>query len=55
MVSVAVEAPSHAWQIGVNQLVLHFATAVSPTEAGMGDDTRKLSAALDRVVVRPAR
>jgi hypothetical protein len=51
--SIAVDAPSHAWQIGVNQLVLHLATAVSPAETGAGDDRRKLSAAIDRVVVRP--
>jgi len=50
--SIAVDAPSRAWTIGVNQLTLTFANAVSPLDTGTGDDRRKLSAAVDRVAVR---
>ena len=50
--SVAFAAPRSAWRIGVNQLVLSLSTATSPREASDGDDTRKLSAAVDRLTVR---
>ncbi len=48
-------APRHAWRIGVNQLDLEFSSAVSPREAGLGDDTRQLSVVVDRVWVETPR
>ena len=48
---VALNAPGRAWQIGTNQLTLFLSTAVSPKEAGLSDDARKLSIAVDRVIV----
>jgi len=52
--SISFRAPATAWRIGVNELVLSLSTAVSPQEAGTGDDTRKLSVAVDRLAVRTA-
>ena len=52
--SISFRAPAAAWRIGVNELVLSLSTAVSPHEAGTGDDTRKLSVAIDRLAVRTA-
>jgi hypothetical protein len=49
---VQLSAPGRAWQIGVNELTLFLSTAVSPKELGLSDDARKLSLALDRLVVR---
>jgi hypothetical protein len=49
---VSVAAPSRAWQIGVNEVTLALSSAVSPLEAGLGADTRRLSAAIDRLNVR---
>jgi hypothetical protein len=50
--TVAIDAPSRAWLYGVNELTLSFSSAISPLEAGVGADTRKLSARFDRVTVR---
>lgn len=50
---VSLTAPSRAWQIGVNELVLSFSAAVSPKEMGSGEDSRHLSVAFDEVSVRP--
>jgi hypothetical protein len=50
--TVSFAAPSRAWQVGVNEVILSFSTAVSPFEAGLGADTRRLSAAIDRLNVR---
>jgi hypothetical protein len=52
--SISFRAPATAWRIGVNELVLSLSTAVSPHEAGTGDDTRRLSVAIDRLAVRTA-
>jgi hypothetical protein len=52
--SISFPAPATAWRIGVNELVLSLSTAVSPQEAGTGDDTRKLSVAIDGLAVRTA-
>jgi hypothetical protein len=49
---VSFAAPSRTWQIGVNEVTLAFSSAVSPLEAGLGADTRRLSAAIDRLNVR---
>jgi hypothetical protein len=49
---VSVAAPSRAWQIGVNEVTLALSSTVSPLEAGLGADTRRLSAAIDRLNVR---
>jgi hypothetical protein len=49
---VSFEAPSRAWQIGVNEVTLSLSAAISPLEAGLGADTRRLSAAIDRLNVR---
>jgi hypothetical protein len=46
------DAPARAWIIGVNELTLSFSSATSPAETGTGDDGRKLSAAVDRLIVR---
>lgn len=50
--TIAFPAPSRAWRIGVNELHLSLSTAVSPREAQNGDDTRRLSAAIDRLTIR---
>jgi hypothetical protein len=50
--TVTLPAPSSAWLIGVNSLRLSFTNAVSPLEAGLGTDARKLSVAFDRIAVR---
>jgi hypothetical protein len=49
---VSFAAPSSAWQIGVNEVTLALSSAVSPLEAGLGADKRRLSAAIDRLNVR---
>jgi hypothetical protein len=49
---VSLAAPSSAWQIGVNEVNLALSSAISPVEAGRGSDTRRLSAAIDRLNVR---
>ncbi|MFI5178631.1 MAG: hypothetical protein ACHQO8_08710, partial [Vicinamibacterales bacterium] len=50
--TVSLPAPARAWQFGINELHLSFSNAVSPREAGVGDDARRLSAAIDRLTVR---
>jgi hypothetical protein len=50
--TVTVDAPPRAWTYGVNRLLLSLSAAVSPAEAGTGDDRRALSVAVDRVSVR---
>jgi hypothetical protein len=50
--TVTLPAPSRVWQIGLNELVLSFSNAVSPLEAGISTDPRKLSVAFDRLAVR---
>jgi hypothetical protein len=49
---VELPAPGRAWQIGVNELTLFLSSAVSPKELGLSDDARKLSLAVDRLMVR---
>ncbi len=49
---VELAAPGRAWQIGVNELTLFLSSAVSPQELGLSDDARKLSLAVDRLMVR---
>jgi hypothetical protein len=49
---VELTAPGRAWQYGVNVLTLFLSTAVSPKEAGLSEDTRRLSLAVDRLTVR---
>ncbi|HEX3645386.1 MAG TPA: hypothetical protein VHT95_07245 [Vicinamibacterales bacterium] len=49
---VELPAPGRAWQIGVNELRLFLSSAVSPKELGLSDDGRKLSLAVDRLMVR---
>jgi hypothetical protein len=49
---VSLAAPPSAWLIGVNEVNLALSSAISPFEAGRGDDTRRLSAAIDRLNVR---
>ena len=49
---VELSAPGRAWQIGVNELTLFLSSAVSPQEIGLSDDARKLSLAVDRLMVR---
>ena len=49
---VELAAPGRAWQIGVNELTLFLSSAVSPKELGLSDDARKLSLAVDRLMVR---
>lgn len=49
---VELSAPGRAWQYGVNELTLFLSTAVSPKEAGSSDDGRRLSLAVDRLIVR---
>ena len=50
--TVTLHAPAQAWRIGINQLVLSLSAAASPLAAQAGDDTRRLSAAVDRLSVR---
>jgi hypothetical protein len=50
--NVAMPAPARAWQFGVNRLTLSFSSAVSPREAGLSNDPRRLSVAFDRLSVR---
>ncbi|HEV3060797.1 MAG TPA: hypothetical protein VGY48_21305 [Vicinamibacterales bacterium] len=50
--TVTLPAPARAWQIGANELALSFSNAVSPLEAGISADARKLSVAFDRLTVR---
>lgn len=50
--SVSLTAPSRAWTLGLNEVALSFANAISPLEAGVGADARKLSVAFDRLTVR---
>jgi len=50
--AITFRAPATAWRIGVNELVLSLSNAVSPREAGTGDDIRRLSVAIDRLTVR---
>ena len=49
---VELPAPGRVWQIGVNELTLFLSSAVSPQELGLSDDGRKLSLAVDRLMVR---
>jgi len=49
---VSFSAPSQAWRIGVNEVTLALSSAISPFEAGLGADRRRLSAAIDRLNVR---
>ena len=49
---VELAAPGRAWQIGVNELTLFLSSAVSPQELGLSDDARRLSLAVDRLMVR---
>jgi hypothetical protein len=49
---VELQAAGRAWQLGVNQLTLFLSAAVSPKELGLSDDPRKLSLAVDRLIVR---
>ena len=48
---VSFRAPARAWQIGVNELELFLGSAMSPRDAGEGDDRRRLSLAIDRLSV----
>ena len=50
--SVVLAAPARTWQIGTNVLTLTFSSAMSPREAGVSVDPRRLSAAFDRLTVR---
>jgi hypothetical protein len=49
--NVSLPAPARAWQIGVNELRLSLSNAMSPRAAGLSDDARMLSVALDSVAV----
>lgn len=49
---VTFEAPKKAWLLGVNEVVVSASTSASPRETGTGDDARKLSVAIDALVVR---
>jgi hypothetical protein len=49
---VELRAPGPLWHIGVNELTLSLSTAVPPKELGLSEDRRRLSLALDRVIVR---
>lgn len=49
---VMLRAPARAWVVGTNVLRLSFSSAISPLDAGVGSDARKLSAALDRLTVQ---
>jgi hypothetical protein len=50
--TVRLFAPPQAWQIGVNRLTLSLSTATSPRDVGEGEDSRRLSVAVDRLTVR---
>jgi hypothetical protein len=50
--SIELKAPGRAWQIGVNELTLFLSSAVSPKELGLSEDARRLSLAVDRLMVR---
>jgi hypothetical protein len=49
---VELAAPARAWQYGVNELTLFLSSAVSPRELGLSEDARRLSLAVDRLIVR---
>jgi hypothetical protein len=49
---VSFSAPSQAWRVGANEVTLALSSAISPFEAGLGADRRRLSAAIDRLNVR---
>jgi len=49
---VELAAPGRAWQIGVNGLTLFLSFAISPKELGLSEDGRRLSLAVDRLMVR---
>jgi hypothetical protein len=49
---VELAAPARAWQYGVNELTLFLSSAVSPKELGLSEDSRRLSLAVDRLMVR---
>ncbi len=49
---VELTAPGRAWQFGVNELTLSLSTAASPKDSGLSEDTRRLSLAVDRLIVR---
>jgi hypothetical protein len=49
---VELPAPGRTWQIGVNELTLFLSSAVSPKDLGLSEDGRKLSLAVDRLMVR---
>ena len=44
--------PRALWRAGLNRVVLNFATAARPVDAGMGGDTRTLAAAVDYLRVQ---
>ena len=48
-------APGALWLIGLNGLDLNFSSAASPSATGVGDDTRRLSVAIDRVRIEGRR
>ena len=50
--TVTLPAPASVWLVGVNSLRLSFTNAISPLEAGLSADSRKLSVAFDRIAVR---
>ena len=50
--TVTLQAPASVWLMGVNSLRLSFTNAISPLEAGLSGDSRKLSVAFDRISVR---
>jgi hypothetical protein len=45
-------APAQTWRIGVNELELFLSSSESPGDAGLNNDQRRLSVAIDRVTVR---
>jgi Dolichyl-phosphate-mannose-protein mannosyltransferase len=45
-------APQALWRSGVNRVVLYFAAATRPVDAGMSGDTRPLAAAVDYLRVQ---
>ncbi|HEY7291599.1 MAG TPA: hypothetical protein VH583_17315 [Vicinamibacterales bacterium] len=50
--TVSLDAPARTWLIGLNDLTLSFSHAISPLEARLSADPRKLSVAFDRIDVR---
>jgi hypothetical protein len=50
--TVTLDAPARTWLIGLNDLTLSFTHAISPLEAGLSADPRKLSVAFDRIAIR---